>query len=145
MTSLQTAAARWCLAGLLSLLGADGTAIRFTTILRSAQSQIAAPRQVVIRTAPQLQALWREHAPDQPVPDVDFNRFMVVGIFLGSRPTGGYSVEVIKVESIGSELVVTYSEQRPAADAMVTQALTSPAHLVRVPARKDPVRFQLAR
>ena len=57
---------------------------------------------------------------------------MVAGVFLGSRPTGGYALEVTAVERDGTDLVVVYREGRPDPREMVTQMITSPFHLVRV-------------
>ncbi len=95
-------------------------------------------------TADEWSALWNAHAPAAPVPIVDFGREMVVGVFLGTRPTGGYSVEVATIEPKGSETVVTYRVEEPGRDALVTQALTSPVHLVRLSTRKGQVRFKRA-
>ena len=86
--------------------------------------------------------MWKEHAPPSaPLPRVDFAKHMVVGVFLGSRPTGGYSAEIVSVEATGGEIVVTYRETQPARDAMLTQALTSPVHLVSIPKQQGAVRF----
>jgi hypothetical protein len=39
-------------------------------------------------------------------------------------------------------LIVEYAERRPPADAIVTQALTTPFHIVRLPTHDGPVRFR---
>jgi PrcB C-terminal len=63
---------------------------------------------------------------------VDFDREMVVGIFLGEKSTGGYEVEIVRAEQRDSSLYFYYREKAPPPGAMVTQALTQPFHLVRV-------------
>jgi hypothetical protein len=118
--------------------------IAFTSVHRGTQSRIEEPREVTIRTAAEWQTLWNEHAPSER-PRVDFTKDMVVGVFLGTRPTGGYSVEIVSVEATGEGIVVSYRETQPARDAMLTQALTSPVHLVRIPLQKGPVRFVRAK
>ena len=60
---------------------------------------------------------------------------MVVGVFLGSRPTAGFGVEIVSAREEQGALVVRYRETRPAADAIAAQVLTSPYHLVAVPKR----------
>jgi len=122
---------------LLALIGPLG----FQTVYRGTQSQIEEPREVTIRSMADWRALWNEHAPAAPVPVVDFKREMVVGVFLGTRPTGGYAVEITSLDATRNELTVSYRVDEPARDAMVVQALTAPAHLVRFASRKGSVKF----
>jgi hypothetical protein len=63
-------------------------------------------------------------------------------VWLGTRPTGGYDVEIVATRRDGNALVVEYVEHRPPADAIVTQALTSPFHIVKLPRADGPVRFR---
>ena len=67
---------------------------------------------------------------------------MVVGIFLGSRPTGGHAIEITAVQREGADLVVSYRESRPDPREMVTQMITSPFHLVRIDRQEGPVKFR---
>ena len=76
------------------------------------------------------------------MPDVDFSSNMVVGIFLGTRPTGGYGAEIVSAQPDGGTLIVKYKETRPGRGSMTAQVLTSPFHLVAVPKFDGPVRFE---
>ena len=91
---------------------------------------------------------------------------MVVGVLLGLRRTGGYSVVIERVtfqpdtgklgagkldvgkpggmDARGGSMVVHATETRPAPGAMLIQALTQPYHLVTIPAKSGPVRLVLA-
>ena len=129
------------LAGVLAAMNP----IAFTSVHLGTQSLIEDSREVTVRTASEWQAVWKDHAPSARLPRVDFAKNMVVGIFLGTRPTGGYSVEIVSVEATGGEIVVTYRETRPGRDAMLTQALTSPVHLVSIPKQQGTVRFVRAK
>ena len=60
-------------------------------------SGITALRFEVVRDAAAWAALWTEHAGAGTPPAVDFTREMVVGLWLGARPTGGYSVEFLRM------------------------------------------------
>ncbi|GIU78141.1 MAG: hypothetical protein KatS3mg005_1379 [Bryobacteraceae bacterium] len=55
----------------------------------------------------------------------------IVTIHAGRRPTGGYRVEVRKVEREGTRCVVHYRVLEPPPDAMVPQVITYPAVMVR--------------
>ena len=117
----------------------------FATLAQGTMSNIDEPRQVVVRTAAEWQALWKEHDPGSAAPPVDFTQSAVVGIFLGSRPTAGFSVDITAVKTEGNRTVVEYLERRPAADAFVAQILTSPFHVVRLAQIAAPVGFRRLR
>jgi hypothetical protein len=104
----------------------------FTTISQSDQSGVEEARQVVVRTPEAWKALWKTHAPGESMPAVDFAKYMVVGVFLGSRNTGGYRVTITGIEGRGTSATVTYREERPGARDMTAQVITFPHHLVRV-------------
>ena len=52
----------------------------------------------------------------------------------GLRPTGGYRVAVTDVRCDGAKVLVLWTVQGPPPGAMVSQALTHPMALVRIPA-----------
>ena len=106
------------------------------------RSGIAAARQVVVRSEAEWQQLWSELGSRQAIPKVDFDSRMVVGVFLGTRPTSGFSVQIVEVRDEPGVLWVKYSERGPSPSAMVLQALTSPFYLISVPARRGDVRFE---
>ena len=57
-------------------------------------SFVDTPRQVTVRTGAEWAVAWRAHAGDRPAPVVDFSKEMVVAVFLGTRRTSGYGVEI---------------------------------------------------
>jgi protease stability complex PrcB-like protein len=116
--------------------------VKFTTLERGQQSNIDEPREAVVRSAAEWTQVWREHAGDRPKPAVDFASSIVIGVFLGTRPTGGYGVEITGVEKDGTDLIVTYREEKPARDAMLSQALTMPSHIVQIERHTGPVKFR---
>jgi hypothetical protein len=106
--------------------------VPFTTIVHGDQSGIERQREVTIRTTEEWQALWKKHRPDEQPPSVDFSKSMVIGVFLGFRNTGGYSVAITSIERTGNEIVVTWKETRPGPQAITSQMLTFPHHVVRM-------------
>jgi hypothetical protein len=127
---------------LIGLACAEPAQMKFTTLGRGGVSQIEQSREAVVRTSAEWSALWQQHAGEGKPPAVDFTRSMVVAVFLGSRPTAGYSVEITRIEKQDAGLLVTYREQRPTGTDMVAQMLTSPFHIVRTDAHSGPVRFK---
>jgi PrcB C-terminal len=138
----------WSVVAMLSAVccaAAPADPVTFKTIDRGGQSNIESAREVVVRTAADWTKLWSEHAGGRPRPRVDFTRSMVVGVFLGSRSTGGYSVDITRIEREGSDLVVTYRERKPDPADIVTQVITMPYHLVTTERFAGPIRFARAR
>ena len=48
--------------------------------------------------------------PTEKMPVIDFTKSMVVGIFLGSKPSAGYEVEIVAVRAQEKDLVIEYAE-----------------------------------
>jgi hypothetical protein len=114
------------------------------SIDKGLDSQLDTARQATVRTAAEWEALWRLHGGERTRPAVDFGKEMVVAVFMGSRPTAGFAVEIVGTRVDGAALVVQYRETRPPADAFVAQVLTMPYHIAAVPRRAGvtDVRFE---
>ena len=112
------------------------------TVAKGGMSSIEEPRQVVVRTAAEWQALWKQHDGDSAAPPVDFTQSMVAAVFLGSRPTTGFAADITGVKTEGNRTVVEYLERQPPRDAVVAQVLTSPFHIVRIARTAGSVEFR---
>ena len=112
------------------------------TIDKGAQSNVDDRLTATARTEPEWTALWKKHNFDKPVPSVDFSKEMVVAVFMGSRPTAGFAVEITSVAERNGKLVVAYKEAAPAPGAISAQVLTAPYHIVAVPKSSAPVAFE---
>ena len=108
-------------------------AVPMRSIDKGVMSNMDAGRQASARSTGEWTALWRLHAGERTRPNVDFSREVIVAVFLGTRPTAGFSVEIVGVRQEGQALIVSYKETRPAPDALTAQVLTSPYHIVAVP------------
>jgi hypothetical protein len=133
-----------CLLGIEAM--AQEAASGFRTIEKGSQSNVDATRRAVARTPDEWTALWKAHNYDKPAPHVDFDREMVIALFMGSRPTGGFSVQIVSVaehQLQGGGLLVTYHETSPKAGAITVQVLTFPYHIVAVPKHSGTVTFEM--
>jgi len=106
------------------------------SLTSSAQSGVQEQRVVVARDAAAWSQAWRDHGglqlPAPEPPAVDFEREMVVAVFLGQRGSGGYGVTIEAIERTATGLLVKARESRPDPDTLVTMALTAPMHAVAV-------------
>jgi len=123
--------------------------ILFQTIAKGTRSGVSEAGQIIVRTQAEWNALWQKHSsmesnPSQ-APAIDFNKEIVIGIFLGQKPTSGYDVEITSVERSDGTLTVSFREKSPQPGAVLTQAFTQPFHMVRIEINETPaVRFRRA-
>jgi protease stability complex PrcB-like protein len=103
------------------------------TIEKGDQSNVDDARQVLVRSEAEWTKLWQQHAPDHPRPAVDFSKEMVVAVFMGSRPTAGFSTTVTSVTTANGALLVRYKETTPGPGTVSAQILTFPYHFVAIP------------
>jgi len=102
---------------------------------------------VVIKNENDWKALWNSHAslllPPKEPPLVDFQTEMIVAVFSGEKPTGGYSIEITRIQedSTNHVLEAVVHESNPPPGAMVIQALTQPHHIVKLTRVELPVTF----
>lgn len=114
-----------------AVLQSGGLTMR--SIDQGQESRIDVSKQVSARTVDEWDALWKQHAAGRARPAVDFDKEVIAAVFLGSRPSAGYSVRIVRVRQEGAALVVSYTETRPAPDALTAQVLTSPYQIVAIP------------
>ena len=108
------------------------------------ESGYQAAVELVLRTRPEWEAAWKTLAsaqPTPPLPAVDFGREMVLVVSSGTRPTGGWSITIERVERVGEALHVSVLETSPGRYCMTAQVLTHPAAAVAVPRFAGPVTF----
>jgi len=112
--------------------------VPFVTIDQGFRSGIRERKFLVIKNETEWKTVWQNHVqpnvPAKELPRVDFEKEMIVAVFLGEKPTGGYKVEITAIEEDRGKgrLRVVVREGKPPAGAMVIQALTQPYHIVRV-------------
>ncbi|MBT8309341.1 MAG: protease complex subunit PrcB family protein, partial [Bacteroidia bacterium] len=75
----------------------------------------------------------RFRRPGLPVPEIDFEKYNVVAIFLGERSSGGYSAEISSISSVKNDLVINVKENRPNPDENQVTAICQPFCFVKIP------------
>ena len=134
------------------------------------QSGITSFRFEAIRDQATWDVVWAQHAGSGSPPAVDFSRDMILGVWLGMRPTGGYSVSIWRVTApymvvtagwcppcygepcpgapcFGGETVsgalADVRETKPGSNCVVTQSVTYPFRIVRVARVEGPFVYTL--
>ena len=126
---------------LLSFQPENPVQMAFKELDRSSRSLVAQQKNVVARDAAAFAALWAEHGGALPLPQVDFTRHMVIGVFMGSRENGCYSTAIDSVVRANGKITVARTDTEPGPGIMCTLAIVHPAHLVMVERSEAPVEF----
>jgi len=120
--------------------------VPFATVDKGVRSGLSERKLVIVVTAKEWKDLWLAHksgvSSGPQAPQVDFQEEMVVGVFSGEKRTGGYGIEIKRVElEAGKQVLVLWAETSPAPGSMVMEALTQPYHIVRLKRLNLPVAF----
>jgi len=123
--------------------GSNETTVPFVTVASTRNSGFGSAEHVVLRSHTTLRALWARMTVDAgPAPSVDFARFQMLGVFLGSQADGCHGVVISSVTRTEDSLVVRYHETMPAPGSICNRATVSPAHFVAVAKSPLPVEFE---
>jgi len=83
---------------------------------------------LVVGTSDDSRAMIASLRPGLTLP----NGVVIVAAFQGQQPTGGFAIRVTRIERVGNRLVVRAIFAKPLDNAIVTQAVTSPVHIVSI-------------
>lgn len=93
---------------------------------------------LVLETEQEFESFWEllHHniSPTPDTPDVDFSEYTVLAVMMGVQNTGGYSITVSEVISDDGIIHVMIEEMAPGSGCDNIQVLTSPYHIVKIPA-----------
>jgi hypothetical protein len=118
-----------------------GQDLAITTIQKSSFSGQQQPLRLVISNDADYKSFFNGQPPSSPT--VDFSSEDVLVASNGFRPTGGYSIEITRVQvNVGPSAIVSVHETTPPPGTMVPMIVTSPMHVVKVARRASSYTFQ---
>ncbi len=113
------------------------------TLASGSFSGIDQPQQTVLHDAAAYAALWILHAahedPPAVAPAVDFGKETVAAVFAGSQPNGGVTLAATDLKREGADWRLRLELRKPGPDCIVTQVMTQPWALVRIPGKGQAV------
>ena len=119
-----------------STQGNDEKKLPMEIILDGTYSAIEDKREVLLNNNEDFQKLMADvykNLDQLPrIPVVDFNKNSVVAVFIGNRSNGGFMVSIDSITE-GKNLTVNITETTPGSTCMVTDAITRPFTLVKIP------------
>lgn len=75
------------------------------------------------------------------IPEVDFEKYTLIAVFMGELPTSGYSINIDKVIEEKNDVKVFLTETSPGKDCQVNQVFTYPSKAIEVPKISKSVNF----
>jgi hypothetical protein len=118
-----------------------GTSVAFRTVARGTESRLDARDELVARTVSAWHVLWYKHRGTFDAPDIDLAREMVLAVFAGRQPTGGYALDIVSVTHEEGALVVRYRLRVVDAVRPPGEPQSTPFQIIAVPAERAKVRF----
>jgi len=119
--------------------------LKFSTISKGDSSGVKDEVFKVFSSNATWETFWTSHTsgsyPVRAAPKIDFGRNFVIAAFRGTFRSGGYGVEITKVQETRDSLVVYVETRDPRPGSTVAMALTQPFHLVRCERSSKPVKF----
>ncbi|HZX28515.1 MAG TPA: hypothetical protein VFF16_15695 [Telluria sp.] len=125
--------------------GKDVVELPFTMLEKSINSGVRDPQNLVIKDAATWAKVWAQHAsttiPAAPLPEVDFNKNMVIAAFGGMLPNACYNVGLADPVQSAGKITVSVVHSYPAPGVMCAMMIASPASMMLVARSDDPVEF----
>jgi len=121
-------------------------ALSFETLVQASTSGFSESQRRVVDDAADWAQTWQTlyagQSPLPALPAVDFGREIVILAAAGPRSNGCYAIEITRVSLTRRRtLEVDVTETVPGPACVCTQAVTQPAHLVKVERVSAPVNF----
>lgn len=109
------------------------------------QSGVKKPAQKVIDNLETWKKVWREvHqavSPKPKLPKVDFEKQVVLAVFMGEKNTGGYRIQIRGMKDTGKKIEVSVKTTSPPQDGFSIQVLTQPYEFLIAEKPAKPVKF----
>lgn len=108
-----------------------------TVLLWASYTGIPDRRRFVITSAAAWEQFWVQvmanRSPQPPVPAVDFSENAVIVAAMGSRGSGGYTIDVDALYEANNKVYAVVMETSPGDRCGVTLGITAPVTAVQVP------------
>lgn len=115
----------------------DNPNVAFTVIARGQYSNISLPNELVIKSTKDWLRLLKINGDTSILTGknskslaIDFDEKIVIAVFAGQQPSGGYSIDITNIKRVDNNLLVTLKFNEPGRNESVSLALTQPYIMV---------------
>lgn len=117
--------------------GSDETKLSMEIAIDGTYSGVEDKRELLINTNDEYQKLMSEvykNLDQMPrIPVVDFTKNSLIAVFIGNRSNGGFMVLIDSITEGSKSISVNVTETTPGKNCVVTEALTRPYSIVKIP------------
>ncbi|MDC3343961.1 protease complex subunit PrcB family protein [Pseudomonadales bacterium] len=100
---------------------------------------------LVIKSREEWEEIWNGvsgvYLPQPETPEVDFDKNMIIAVFMGAKPNSCYSSLIAGIFKEEERIVVQVLEGHPGPSCICFSVITSPYHIVAVKKSETPVEF----
>jgi hypothetical protein len=108
----------------------------YETIANEYYGGISGKNTYVVSNEDDWRGLWSmayaNQVPEPELPAVDFEKEMVIAVFAGEFPSGGYEVKIDRLDEYDDVIIITFVITSPGAACGNTEALTQPFHIAKI-------------
>jgi len=126
--------------------GSEESKVAFEVIHNGSYSAITEKRELVINSDDEYQKLMIEvykNLDQMPrIPVVDFKKNTLVAVFMAQKTSGGYMINIDSITESSKGLTVNVIESSPGKGCTVTDALSQPYEIVKIPKTKEKAVFK---
>lgn len=119
--------------------------VTYEIMLQGTYSGMKEPLAKIITNTKEWEDLWKKHVsvlvPQPPLPEVDFDSYVLAAIFTGEKRTSGYQIVVNEIVPEGNNVIVRYRETEPPANSFTLQVLTQPHIILKIEKPKGTVQL----
>ena len=124
-------------AGNLVDFPSDAAPVAFETVKQARYCGVQDKRSLLLRSEEAWTSLWQEvgsnQMPAPALPEVDFGSQVLIACFMGAQNTGGYGLEIQRIQVKGKTAFVSVKHSKPGPNCFVTEAITQPYQIVSLP------------
>jgi len=119
--------------------------LKFETFKKGFYSGIREKGEFIIKNKEDFLKLWKNLSanfipPPEP-PEINFEKFMLIAVFMGNKSTGGFNIQIERIIEKNEEISVYVKEESPGKNCIVTMAFTQPYHIVKLEKKNKKIKF----
>ena len=126
------------------LNNSDNNNISFTEISKGSYGGLENQQYIVLKDNASYKKLfsdiYRYKEPKPAITEIDFNKHMVLALFMGMKNSGGYSISIDSIVSHKEELHVFINKTSPKGKA--TMAMTQPFYIAEIQKTNQKIVFK---
>ena len=115
----------------------------YVEILSGSHSHFDTPTYIVIKSTKELKDIYATLNKTTPnkheIPNIDFSKEVIVGLFMGSKKSDGYAIKINRILSDGNYTSILIRKIKPT--EITTPVITQPFYIAKIVKPTTPIRF----